>query len=127
MGYSRAGNRRTVYLIRANYTNFGDPNTDYYFNNNGSSGSLTVQLKSFSGNYHRGDRIKIGHFGGGTNDFPLTVQNPDAIRIGLSANTTIDQVDYNDGSISVTKNAPIEITWMDYTGFLRAVVTEKAE
>jgi len=109
MGYSRAGNRRVMkVLTRAAYTNFGDPNRDYSFLNNGGAGSLSVQLKTFAGNFVRGDIIRIRNYLGGANTFNVTTQGSDTIKIGLSANSAMVSAT----SVTVTKEAPLEITWL---------------
>ena len=54
MSYKRNAHLTMVYLPRATYTNFGEPNTHYVSHTNGTGLNVTLKPKA---NYNVGDRI----------------------------------------------------------------------
>lgn len=54
MSYKRNAHMKMVHLTRGTYTNFGEPNTHYVCQTNGTG--MSVQLKAAS-NFVHGDRI----------------------------------------------------------------------
>ena len=58
MGYSRQDQARTLYLLRAAYTNFGEPNYTYIFQTNGPGMSVALKAKT---NYVSGDTLQFHH------------------------------------------------------------------